>query len=105
MTPAQLSFDMKLAFNKKFKLFAFRSGRGKEERSRWDPNEHERDGRVRHNSGTYSQPPTASHLPNTPQRMPPNYDGRDRAMYSNSGDTERWRERLDLFCIQLLTKS
>lgn len=29
--------------------------------------------------------------------MPPNYEGRDRAMYSNSGDTERWRERFDQF--------
>lgn len=70
----------------------FRSGRGiKEERSRWDSNDHEH-GRVRHNSGSHAQPPNAPpHLPNTPQRMPPNYD---RAIYSNTGaDGERWRER------------
>ncbi|XP_031638255.1 chromodomain-helicase-DNA-binding protein 1 isoform X2 [Contarinia nasturtii] len=67
-----------------------RSGRsGKEERSRWDSNDHEH-GRVRHNSGSHSQPINPSHLPNA-QRVPQNYDGRDRSMY-NSGDAERWRD-------------
>lgn len=72
----------------------FRSGRGKEERSRWDPNDHEHS-RVRHNSGSHSQPSAIPppHLPNTPQRMPLNYDGRDRTIYNSSGDTERWRDR------------
>lgn len=77
-----------------FSFFKFRPGRVKdpEARSRWDPpNEHEH-GRVRHNSGSHPQPPIPAHLPNTPQRMPPNYDGRDRPMYSAS-DAERWRER------------
>lgn len=70
----------------------FRPGRGKEERTRWDPVDHEHV-RVRHNSGSHSQPPIPPpHLPNTPQRMPPNYEGRDRASY-NAGDAERWRDR------------
>lgn len=69
----------------------FRSGRGKDERSRWDTNTNDHEhGRVRHNSGSHSQPPIPPHLPNTPQRMPPNYDGRDRTMYI-AGDTDRWR--------------
>lgn len=56
-----------------FWLIFCRCGR-KEERSRWDP-----------------QP----HLPNTPQRMPPGYDGRDRSvMYNSNSESDRWnRER------------
>lgn len=69
-----------------------RSGRpNKEERTRWDTNDHEH-GRVRHNSGSHSQPPIIPHLANTPQRIPSGYEGRDRTMY-NSGDQERWRDR------------
>lgn len=69
-----------------------RSGRpNKEERTRWDTNDHEH-GRVRHNSGSHSQPPITPHLANTPQRITPGYEGRDRTMY-NSGDQERWRDR------------
>lgn len=74
-------------------VLCVRPGRSKEERSRWDTVDHEHSSRVRHNSGSHSQPlipPT--HLPNTPQRMPANYDARDRAAY-NAGDAERWRDR------------
>lgn len=71
-----------------------RTGRPvKDERSRWEPNDHEH-GRVRHNSGSHTQPPITPHVPNTTQRMPSNYDGRDRTIYpNNSGDADRWRER------------
>lgn len=52
-------------------LYLLRSGRGKDERSRWDS----------------AIPPL---LPNTPQRMPLSYDGRDRTVYS-AADADRWR--------------
>lgn len=81
--------ELVIIINIYFILFQFRSGRGKDERSRWDTNDHEH-GRVRHNSGSHSQPAIPPHLPGTPQRMPPNYDGRDRTMYS-AGDADRWR--------------
>lgn len=70
-------------------MHRFRSGRSKDERSRWDTNDHEH-GRVRHNSGSHSQPPIPPHLPNTPQRMPLGYDARDRPAYS-AADADRWR--------------
>lgn len=72
-------------------LGIYRTGRpGKEDRSRWESNDHEH-GRVRHNSGSHSQPPGTPHLPNTPQRMPSSYEGRDRTIYGSGGDSDRWR--------------